>query len=120
MEDKEQKFAKFIGLEILEADELIVPNIYKTIEDIPQYQFLTNLDWLFTVIKVLYNVGYSVEILDGVVTLCETKDMRSPLSWIHIPDNKLSHKQIKLALFDICNTAIDHYYAKTKKEYGGN
>lgn len=101
------KLANFLGIKIMEREELIYKNIYQTVEEIPFLKFNKSFDWLIPVVCRLESLGYTVNIADGTC-VATGENETEPIAWNVCIDN--TPENLREALFNTCLEAIDDYY----------
>lgn len=99
--------ANFLGIKIMEREELIYKGIYTAVDEIPFLKFNKSFDWLIPVVCRLESLGYTVNIADGTCVATGENDSE-PIAWNTCIDTNTEN--LREALFNTCIEAIDDYY----------
>lgn len=108
------KIARFLGITVLENEELIAKGIYDEVDKVPFLRFAQSFDWIFVAICYLQGLGYVVTIDDGSCTI-QDENAAEPIVWNNCK-KEVTAEELREVLFNSCVEAIDNYYDTNLEE----
>lgn len=102
------KIARFLGLKVLEQEELVYKGIYTSIDEVKFLKFHSSFDWLMVAVCYLSGLDYSIDICDGAC-VSQSANGITPVAWNNCKRDVTS-EDLKQALFNTVVETIDAYY----------